>query len=103
VASFYSRIAFLVAATFFLTEVIEINPASEATSCVATPKLLNILWSQNLYYHVHKNSPLVLVLHQLIPVHTTKFCLRTTLILPIHLHLGLPSGLFPSGVPTNIL
>jgi hypothetical protein len=29
--------------------------------------------------------------------------LRSILILHTHLRLGLPSGLFPSGVPTNIL
>jgi hypothetical protein len=29
--------------------------------------------------------------------------LRSILMLSIHLHLGLPSGLFPSGFPTHIL
>jgi hypothetical protein len=37
------------------------------------------------------------------PVHTTPSYLRSILILYAHLHLGLPSGLFPSGFPTNIL
>jgi hypothetical protein len=30
-------------------------------------------------------------------------CLRSILILTIHIHLGLPRGLFPSCFPTNIL
>jgi hypothetical protein len=38
---------------------------------------------------------------QSIPSHTIS--LRSILILSTHLHLGLPSGLFPSGFPANIL
>jgi hypothetical protein len=38
---------------------------------------------------------------QSIPSHTIS--LRSILILSTHLRLGLPSGLFPSGFPTNIL
>jgi hypothetical protein len=36
------------------------------------------------------------------PHHTTPSYLRSTLTLSTHLHLGLSSGLFPSGFPTNI-
>jgi len=38
---------------------------------------------------------------QSIPPHRTSF--RSILILSSHLHLGLPSGLFPSGFPTKTL
>jgi hypothetical protein len=38
---------------------------------------------------------------QFIPSHPTSQ--RSILILSTHLRLGLPSGLFPSGIPTNIL
>jgi hypothetical protein len=38
---------------------------------------------------------------QSIPLHPIS--LRSILILSIHLHFHLPSGLFPSGFPTNIL
>jgi hypothetical protein len=34
--------------------------------------------------------------------HSILSILRSILILPTHLHLGTPSGLFPSGFPTNI-
>jgi hypothetical protein len=42
-------------------------------------------------------------LHQINPIHTIPFYLRSILILPINLRLGLPSGLLPSGFLTNIL
>jgi hypothetical protein len=37
------------------------------------------------------------------PYHPSPIFLRYIFILPTHLCLGLPSGLFPSGFPTNIL
>jgi hypothetical protein len=42
---------------------------------------------------------------QINPIHTISFylSLRFILTLSIHLYLGLPCGLFPSGFPTNIL
>ena len=44
------------------------------------------------------------VLSQLHPVHTpTPHLLKIHLILSSHLHLGLPSGLFPSGFSTKTL
>jgi hypothetical protein len=69
----------------------ELSPSWEAASCVATQELPNILWNPKVHYGVHKSPPLVPILSQINPVHTT------------HLRLGLPSGLFPCGFPTNIL
>jgi len=45
-----------------------------------------------------------LTLSHLNPVHTVNLTsLRTILILFFHLFLGFPSGLFPTGFPTEIL
>jgi hypothetical protein len=81
-----------------LTNFTELSPCWEATGCVATQELPSILWNLKVHYHACKSPPLVPVLIQINPVHTTGSYLSTT-----HLHLGLPSGLFPSGFPTNIL
>jgi hypothetical protein len=62
-----------------------------------------ILRNTKVYHRVHKSPPLVPILSQFDPVHTTPSCLRSILILSTHLFHGLPSGLFPSGFPTNIL
>jgi hypothetical protein len=48
------------------------------------------------------SQELVPILSQTDPVHTTPPFLRSILILSVYI-LGLPSGLFPSGFPTNIL
>jgi hypothetical protein len=40
--------------------------------------------------------------HRSSPYHPILSLLRSILILSIYLRLGLPSGLFPSGFPTNI-
>jgi hypothetical protein len=76
----------------------ELSPSLEATSRVATQELPNIVWNLKVHYRVHKSPPLVPILSQINPIYTTPSCLST-----IRLHLGLPSGFFPSGFPTNIL
>jgi hypothetical protein len=79
----------------------ELSPSWEATSCAATQELPSILWNPKVHYRVHKGLPLVPILIQINPIHSTPFYFST-----IHftdLCLGLPSGLFPSGLPTNIL
>jgi hypothetical protein len=62
---------------------------------------IKILWNPKDHYRVHKSPPLVPILSQIDPVHTTP-SYSYILTLSTHLHLGLPSGLFPSGFPTNI-
>jgi hypothetical protein len=71
----------------------QLNPSWEAASCTA-----NILRNPKVYYPVHKSPPLVPILSQINPVHTTPSYLHKN-----HLRLDLPSGLFPSGFPTKVL
>jgi hypothetical protein len=66
-------------------------------------RLPSILWNPKDHYRVHKSPPLVPILSQIDPVHTTPPYLRFILILSTHLRLGLRSGLLPFGFPTNIL
>jgi hypothetical protein len=62
----------------------------ESNICSATQDIPFFLWSQNIYYTVHKSPLLVHILVQMNPVHSLKF----TLILSSHLHLSSPSDLF---------
>jgi hypothetical protein len=52
----------------------------------------------------HKSSSLLPIMSQVSSVHTTSTYLsKIHLMLSTHLHLSLPSGLFPSSFPTNNL
>jgi hypothetical protein len=73
------------------------------SNCAATQELLSILWNSKVHYHVYESPLLFPILSQINPDYTFPSYLRSILILSTHLHLGLPSGLFPSGFPTNIL
>jgi hypothetical protein len=72
------------------------------TSYKATRQVPNILWNLKVHYLIHKSTPPVHILRQTNPVHTTPtYSPRSILTLSIYLHLGLPSGFFLSGFPTN--
>jgi hypothetical protein len=61
-------------------------------------------WNQKAHYHVHKSSSIVLIPSKINPVHTTLYYLYEIYLNVTHpLRLGLPSGLFPSGLLTNNL
>jgi hypothetical protein len=75
----------------------------EAASLAATHTLPNILWNPMVNYRFYKSPPLVPILSEIDPVHTTPTSLRSSLVMSDHIRLGLPSGLFPSGSPNSIL
>jgi hypothetical protein len=93
--------------TYLLTYLLtELSPFWEAANCAATQELPSILWNPKVHHRLHKSPPMVPILSQINPVHTTPshpISLRSILILATHLRLGLPSGLLPSGCPTDIL
>jgi hypothetical protein len=87
--------------TYLLTE---LSPSREAANCAATQELPSILWNPKFQYRVHKSPPLVHILSHITPIPTIPFFFSKIYFNSVHpLHLGLPSGLFPSGFPTNIL
>jgi len=77
------------------------SPSREANRFSASQGIQRILWNPNVHYRIHMFPPPIL--SQSDSVHTLTSHLRSILILYSHLHLGLPSGLFPSGFPTKTL
>ena len=82
-----------------LTYSMEQSPSWEASRFSARQDITRVLWNPKVHYFIRKCPPPVPILSQSIPPHPT--CWRPILILSSHLRLGLPSGLFPSGVPTK--
>jgi hypothetical protein len=81
----------------------ELSPYWEAANFTATHELPSILRNSKVHHRVHKSPPLVPIRSQIDPVHTIPTHLRSILILSAHLRLSLPSSLFSSGFPNNIL
>jgi hypothetical protein len=70
----------------------------------ARQEILLLLWNLKIHDRVRKSSPLVPIIRQMNPVHNIPpYCPRSVLILSSHLHLGLPSGLFPSVFQAKML
>jgi hypothetical protein len=76
----------------------ELSLSWGATNRAITQELPSILWNPKVQYYLHKSPPLVPILNHINPI-----SLRSIFILFTHLHLGLPSGLYTSGFPANIL
>jgi hypothetical protein len=74
----------------------------EANRFANSQEIPHILWNLKVHYRIHKCRQLSLYWAssiQFIPTHPTSW--RSILILPSHLSLGLPNGLFLSGFPTK--
>ena len=95
---------FVLLHTYLLTYSTEQSPSWEANRFAASQEIPHILWNPKIHYCIHKCPPLVPNMSHFDPVHTPHpTSWRFILILSSHLHLGLPSVLFPSGFPTKTL
>jgi hypothetical protein len=74
--------------------------ASEANSRSVSQEIPSLLWNLN----VHSNPLSVPIVSQMNPIyHLPPYFLKMHIYYILHLRLGLPSGLFPSGFTIKIL
>ena len=99
--SFHFCVNSIIVQTAKLTISMEQNFSWEANEFSASEEIPHFLWNPEVHYHIHKCPPPVPVLSHISPVHNSpSHSWRSILILS---SLGLPSGVFLSGVPTKTL
>jgi len=90
--------------TYLLTHYMEQSLSWEANRFSACQEIPCILWNTEVYYRVYKFRPPVLILSQINPLKApdpTSWI--SNVVLSSLLHLGFPSGLFPSVFPIKTL
>jgi hypothetical protein len=95
--SIYSKVISI----FGINSSIELSSSWEVNSCSVTQGIPSILQNPKVHCHVHMSPLLVLILSQMNPFHTHP--LFSYRIISFHLRLDRPSGLFPIGLPAEIL
>ena len=88
--------------TYLLAHSIQHSPSWEANRFSASQETPLLLRNPKIHYHIHKCLPTVLILSQIDLIHNPTYWI-SILIFSSHPCLGLPSVLFPSGFPTQIL
>jgi hypothetical protein len=73
------------------------------TNRAATQGYPRTLWYRKVQYRVHMSPPLVSILSHINPINTNPTYFSNIHFNIIHSHLCLPSGVFPSDFPTNVL
>ena len=80
----------------------EQSPSWEANRYSSSQEIPRILWNPEVHYCGYNSPPPIPILSEINPIHAPhSLSWRSILILSSHLYLGLSSGLFPSGFPTQ--